>query len=109
MEVRARPSNQRDDDDDVASKSSSSSSPGRSGGGGGGRGRGCFSLARREARELGRAAVRLLKGQGSAAAYLFIPALVSLLWLGLCLVTTRSPSMSLEERLSEKYLRVRRN
>ena len=47
----------------------------------------------------------MLKGEGSALAYLFIPALISLLWIGVCLFTTKSPSMTLEERFSQKYLR----
>ena len=60
----------------------------------------------REFKEIGRVTLRMFKGQGSTLSYLFIPALISILWLVLCLLTTKSPSMSLEERLSQKYLRV---
>ncbi len=69
---------------------------------------GLLSRARSELGELGRAALRLLKGEGSLLAYLLIPALITMLWLLVCMLTTRAPSMSLEQRLSQKYLRVRR-
>ena len=61
----------------------------------------------REFSELSRTAARLFKGRGSNLAYLFIPAFISLLWLLLAFLTTRTPSMSLEERLSQQYLKVR--
>ena len=61
----------------------------------------------RECREMGRVAMAMLKGRGSTLGYLFIPAMISLLWLLLMLITTRSPSLPLEERLSQKYLKVR--
>ena len=66
----------------------------------------CCGTFAREMREIFRATIRLFKGEGSAWAYLFIPALISLLWILVCLFTVKSPSMTLEERLSQKYLRV---
>lgn len=74
---------------------------------GGGGGEGILGVARREMFELGRASLRLLKGEGSWLAYLMVPAVTAMLWLLVCMLTTRAPSMSLEQRLSHKYLKVR--
>lgn len=68
-----------------------------------------FSLWQKGWRELGLlggATCRILKGRGSNLTYLFIPALISIIWLIVCLLTVRSPSLSLEERFSQKNLRV---
>jgi hypothetical protein len=54
-----------------------------------GGGDGIFRRVRREIREMGRVTIQMLKGQGSALSYLFIPALISLLWLVVCFMTTR--------------------
>ena len=69
---------------------------------------GLCSKITRECREMGRVTMRMLKGQGSALSYLFIPAFISMLWIILCLLTVKSPSLTLEERLNQKYLRVSR-
>ena len=98
MEVRARGQNKDSHYGSTGSGSGSSS--------GSGSGRGWLSSARRELRELGRATLRLFKGQASGLAYLFIPAVISLTWLAVCYLTTKNPSLTLEERLSQKYLRV---
>jgi hypothetical protein len=67
---------------------------------------GFFRRVRREVREMGRVTVQMLKGQGSALSYLFIPALISLLWLVVCIMTTRNTSMTLEQRLSQSMYKV---
>lgn len=67
---------------------------------------GLFRRVRREIREMGRVTIQMLKGQGSALSYLFIPALISLLWLVVCFMTTRNTSMSLEQRLSQSFYKV---
>ena len=91
MEVRARGQKQSD------LYSGSGSSSGSSGGRGG-----WLAPVKRELRELGRATMRLFKGRASGLAYLFIPAVISLTWLAVCFLTTKSPSLTLEERLSQK-------
>ena len=55
-----------------------------------------------ETYEMTRVTVNMLKGNGSKLAYLFIPAFISLFWLGICFMTTRNPNVTLEEQ----YLKV---
>ena len=71
-----------------------------------GGGEGLLRRVRREAREMGRVLIQMLKGQGSALSYLFIQALISLLWLVVCIMTTRNTSMTLEQRLSQSLYKV---
>ncbi len=61
---------------------------------------------RREAGQLWRQAVRLFKGEGSALGYVFIPGGICALWLLVAFLTTSRPSISLEERLTEKHFKV---
>ena len=56
-----------------------------------------------EAIEMTRVTVNMLKGNGSKLSYLFIPAFISLFWLGICFITTRNPNVTLEDQ----YIRVR--
>lgn len=62
---------------------------------------------RRETWEMARVITNLIQGRGSKVTYLLIPAMISLFWVLICLFTTRQPSMSLEERLSQQHYRVR--
>ena len=55
-----------------------------------------------ETYEMTRVTVNMLKGNGSKLAYLFIPAFISLFWLGICFMTTRNPNVTLEDQ----YLKV---
>ena len=55
-----------------------------------------------EAYEMTRVTVNMLRGNGSKVAYLFIPAFISLFWLGICFMTTRNPNVTLEDQ----YLKV---
>ena len=61
---------------------------------------------RREIWELTRVMTNLLQGRGSKVTYLLIPTMISLFWVLICLLTTRQPSISLEERLSQQHYRV---
>ena len=61
---------------------------------------------RREMWELTRVMTNLLQGRGSKVTYLLIPTMISLFWVLICLLTTRQPSISLEERLSQQHYRV---
>ncbi len=67
---------------------------------------GLWLRLKRETWLMGAAALRLVKGQGSSLAYLLIPAFISLLWLLVCMLTTKAPSLTLEERFAQKHLRV---
>lgn len=60
---------------------------------------------RREMWELTRVMTNLLQGRGSKVTYLLIPTMISLFWVLICLLTTRQPSISLEERLSQQHYR----
>ena len=62
---------------------------------------------RREVWEMGRVMTNLLQGRGSKVTYLLIPVMISLFWVLICLFTTRQPSISLEERLSQQHYRVK--
>jgi hypothetical protein len=66
------------------------------------------SRARREMADLFCVAVRMLKGQGSALGYVFIPGGICALWLLVACLTTSRPSISLEERMNEKHFKVNR-
>ena len=61
---------------------------------------------RRETWEMARVMSNLIQGRGSKLTYLLIPAMISLFWVLICLFTTRQPSISLEERLSQQHYRV---
>ena len=61
---------------------------------------------RRETWEMARVMTTLIQGRASKLTYLLIPAMISLLWVLICLFTTRQPSISLEERLSQQHYRV---
>ena len=54
--------------------------------------------------EMARVTVNMLKGNGSKVSYLFIPAFISLFWLGICFFTTRNPNVTLEDQ----YIKVRK-
>ena len=62
---------------------------------------------RRETWEMARVMTNLIQGRGSKVTYLLMPAMISLFWVLICLFTTRQPSISLEERLSQQHYRVR--
>jgi len=62
---------------------------------------------RRETWEMSRVMTNLIQGRASKLTYLLMPAMISLFWVLICLFTTRQPSMSLEERLSQQHYRVR--
>ena len=53
--------------------------------------------------EMARVTVNMLKGNGSKVSYLFIPAFISLFWLGICFFTTRNPNVTLEDQ----YIKVK--
>ena len=55
-----------------------------------------------EINEMGRVTCSMLRCQASKLTYLFIPAFISIFWLLICLITTRNPNVTLEER----YIRV---
>ena len=61
---------------------------------------------RRETWEMSRVMTNLIQGRASKLTYLLMPAMISLFWVLICLFTTRQPSMSLEERLSQQHYRV---
>lgn len=56
-----------------------------------------------EAIEMTRVTVNMLKGNGSKLSYLFIPAFISLFWLGICFFTTRNPNVTLEDQYIREY------
>ena len=62
---------------------------------------------RRETWEMSRVMTNLIQGRASKLTYLLMPAMISLFWVLICLLTTRQPSISLEERLSQQHYRVR--
>ncbi len=101
MEVRSRVNMCEESKSKLPSSSASSGAAGS-----GSTDRAPLRLARAEVLELWRVSVRMLRGQGSPLSYLFIPAVISALWLLVCVFTTRPPAMSLEERLSESYIKV---
>jgi len=53
--------------------------------------------------EMARVTVNMLKGNGSKVSYLFIPAFISLFWLGICFFTTRNPNVTLEDQYIKEY------
>ena len=61
---------------------------------------------RRETWEMSRVMTTIIQGRASKLTYLLMPAMISLLWVLICLFTTRQPSISLEERLSQQHYRV---
>ena len=61
---------------------------------------------RRETWEMTRVMTTLVQGRASKLTYLLIPAMISILWVLICLFTTRQPSISIEERLSQQHYRV---
>ena len=101
MEIRARNVMMEDDDDGQHTRRGTGYNANI------GSGRGFKRAFLREMDELWRAAVRMIKGRGSVLGYLLIPAIISLLWLLVAIVTTRGPTMSLEDRLSKTYVKVR--
>lgn len=56
-----------------------------------------------ETYEMTRVTVNMLRGNGSKVAYLFIPAFISLFWLGICFMTTRNPNVTLEDQYLKEY------
>jgi len=60
---------------------------------------------RRETWEMTRVMTTLVQGRASKLTYLLIPAMISILWVLICLFTTRQPSISIEERLSQQHYR----
>ena len=61
---------------------------------------------RRETWEMARVMSTLIQGRASKLTYLLIPIMITLFWVLICLFTTRQPSISLEERLSQQHYRV---
>lgn len=51
-----------------------------------------------EIHEMTRVTCTVLRCQASKLTYLFIPAFISIFWILICLITTRSPNVTLEER-----------
>lgn len=49
--------------------------------------------------------VDILTGNGSKVSYLLIPVFIALFWVLLCIITTNRSNMSLEQRLSQSYLK----
>jgi len=56
-----------------------------------------------EIHEMGRVTCSMLRCQASKLSYLFIPAFISLFWLLICVITTRNPNVTLEERYIKEY------
>lgn len=55
-----------------------------------------------EINEMTRVTCNVLRCQASKLSYLFIPAFISIFWLVICLITTRNPNVTLEDR----YIKV---
>ena len=52
--------------------------------------------------EMTRVTCSMLRCQATKLSYLFIPAFISIFWLLICLITTRNPNVTLEDR----YIKV---
>ena len=55
-----------------------------------------------EVNEMARVTCSVLRCQATKLSYLFIPAFISIFWLLICLITTRNPNVTLED----KYIKV---
>merc|ERR1719273_2832825 len=56
-----------------------------------------------EIQEMGRVTCTMLRCQASKLSYLFIPFFISIFWLFICLLTTRNPNVTLEQRYINQY------
>lgn len=54
-----------------------------------------------------RVAKNFFGGHGSIIGYLFVPVVVALVWLLLCILTAQNKSIKLEDALSRSYWEVR--
>jgi len=56
-----------------------------------------------EVNEMARVTCSVLRCQATKLSYLFIPAFISIFWLLICLITTRNPNVTLEDKYIKEY------